>query len=134
MNADIDKVSCEPEFVVHERCSEDEVLLLACDGLWDVMSNEEAISKIREIFATGNNDMTLVAEEMLNFALDKGEWNPIDWFSTSYFHADEGITIHTDVKSNNSSFILIKTFASMKGFAVWTTNSASILLFCIRST
>ena len=42
------------------------------------MSNEEAISKIREIFATGNSDMSLVAEEMLNFALDKGELKPID--------------------------------------------------------
>ena len=64
--------------MIHERCPEDEVLLLACDGLWDVMSNEEAISKIREIFATGNSDMSLVAEEMLNFALDKGELKPID--------------------------------------------------------
>lgn len=28
------KVSCLPEIVVHERTSWDEVLLLACDGLW----------------------------------------------------------------------------------------------------
>ena len=48
------------------------MLILACDGLWDVMDNEEAISKVREIFANGGSEMTLVAEEMLSIALDKG--------------------------------------------------------------
>lgn len=65
-------MSCEADFVVHERCDKDEMLLLACDGLWDVMSNEEAVSSIRNIFAEGENIMTVVAEEMLDSALRKG--------------------------------------------------------------
>jgi serine/threonine protein phosphatase PrpC len=65
-------VSCEPEFVIHERCAGDEVLLLACDGLWDVLNNDEAINKIREIFANGGNVMTKVAEDMLTYSLEKG--------------------------------------------------------------
>ena len=66
------KVSCEPDITVWERKSTDEVLLLACDGLWDVMRNQEAIDAIRAIFATGEGDAQLVAEEMADLALEKG--------------------------------------------------------------
>lgn len=34
-------VSPEPEIFVFERDQEDEFLVLACDGIWDVMSNDE---------------------------------------------------------------------------------------------
>ena len=67
------KVSCEPDIKVHERQSGDEVLLLACDGLWDVMSNQEAIDAVRAIFAAGESSALLVAEEMIDLALEKGE-------------------------------------------------------------
>jgi serine/threonine protein phosphatase PrpC len=30
-----------PEIIVHPRHEQDEYLLLACDGVWDVMSNED---------------------------------------------------------------------------------------------
>lgn len=58
--------------MIHERCAGDEVLLLACDGLWDVLSNDEAINKIREIFVNGGSVMTKVAEDMLTYSLEKG--------------------------------------------------------------
>ena len=48
------------------------MLLLACDGLWDVMNNDEAVAKIRDIFLSGVDDMTLVAEKMLDFSLERG--------------------------------------------------------------
>merc|ERR1712166_45954 len=35
------QVSPEPEFVVHERCREDEFLLLCSDGVWDVVDNDD---------------------------------------------------------------------------------------------
>ncbi|PIN05286.1 Serine/threonine protein phosphatase [Handroanthus impetiginosus] len=35
-------VSCEPEVTITERTEEDECLILASDGLWDVVSNETA--------------------------------------------------------------------------------------------
>lgn len=66
------KVSCFPDITIQERSPQDEVLLLACDGLWDVMSSDEAIVTIRNIFSEGANSMVLVAEEMLEIALHKG--------------------------------------------------------------
>lgn len=35
------KVIAVPEIIVHPRHEQDEYLLLACDGVWDVMSNED---------------------------------------------------------------------------------------------
>jgi len=33
----------EPELLMVERSPEDEVLVMASDGLWDVMNNQEAV-------------------------------------------------------------------------------------------
>lgn len=35
-------VICLPDIAIQQRSPEDESLLLACDGVWDVISNEEA--------------------------------------------------------------------------------------------
>ena len=40
-------VISEPEVTVTERTDEDECLILASDGLWDVMSNETACDVVR---------------------------------------------------------------------------------------
>jgi serine/threonine protein phosphatase PrpC len=66
-------VSCSPDFEIHMRnLDQDEMLIVACDGLWDVFSNEEAINEVRDIFAEGESDLTLVAEEILDKSLMKG--------------------------------------------------------------
>lgn len=58
--------------MIHERLSTDVVLLLACDGLWDVLSSEEAVDTIRELYRSGEKSMLKIAEEMVDIALDKG--------------------------------------------------------------
>jgi serine/threonine protein phosphatase PrpC len=67
-------VSVLPEFVTHIRdYYQDEMIIIACDGLWDVFSNEEAIKEVRQIiWNEGETDITLVAEEMLDLSLEKG--------------------------------------------------------------
>ncbi|KAK2455210.1 protein phosphatase 2C [Trifolium repens] len=42
-------VIAEPEVMVVPRMDEDEFLILASDGLWDVMSNKEACSFTRRV-------------------------------------------------------------------------------------
>ena len=66
-------VSGLPDFEIHMRnYDQDEMIILACDGLWDVFSNEGAIYEVRDIFAEGETDLRLVAEEMLDMSLNKG--------------------------------------------------------------
>lgn len=66
------KVTFLPDITTHLRTPEDDVLLLACDGLWDVMSNSEAIDLVRKIYQTGEVDVVKIAEEMIDVALQKG--------------------------------------------------------------
>lgn len=40
-------VSCEPEVTITDRTGEDECLIIASDGLWDVVSNDTACGVAR---------------------------------------------------------------------------------------
>ena len=42
-----DLVSAEPELMDTELAADDEFLILACDGLWDVLDSQEAVDIIR---------------------------------------------------------------------------------------
>lgn len=72
-------VICTPEIFINERTSEDMFLILACDGIWDVMSNEEVglfvLNKVSErSCATEENDSVLarVGDDLLDLCLKKG--------------------------------------------------------------
>ena len=49
-----------------------EFLIVACDGLWDVFSSWEAVEHIRTLYASGEHDIQLVAEDILDEALERG--------------------------------------------------------------
>lgn len=66
------KVSCEPDIRVHNRTPADDILLVACDGLWDVFSNPDAVELARELMLAGETDPVKLAEEMLDVSLEKG--------------------------------------------------------------
>jgi len=71
-------VSGLPDFEIHMRNhDQDEMIIIACDGLWDVFSNDDAIYSARDIFAEGETDLRLVAEEMLDMSLNKGSHDNI---------------------------------------------------------
>lgn len=69
--AEEQKVSPEPDIITHDRVDADEFLLLACDGLYDVMSNAEATAFGRQILQEGESNLVLMTEEMLDIALQK---------------------------------------------------------------
>lgn len=64
-------VSAEPDLSVMDRSEEDEFLILACDGVWDVMTNEEVVSYIYSRLLI-NDDLKKVCEELLETCLAKG--------------------------------------------------------------
>lgn len=71
-------VSCEPEFEVRLRNHfEDQYVIIACDGLWDVFDNEGATAEIRKIIAEGETNVSLISEEMVDQAFLKGSTDNI---------------------------------------------------------
>jgi serine/threonine protein phosphatase PrpC len=65
------KVIPQPEFVVYPRAQQDEFVILACDGIWDVATNEECTELVNELLEEGEADLGLICEEALDTCLDK---------------------------------------------------------------
>ncbi|KAJ4797723.1 Protein phosphatase 2C family protein [Rhynchospora pubera] len=64
-------VICEPEVTITERTEEDEFLILASDGLWDVISNEIACGIVRNCLSTGSTP-TEAASLLTTIAISRG--------------------------------------------------------------
>jgi serine/threonine protein phosphatase PrpC len=65
---DDQKVSPEPDIVVQTRNPDiDEFVIVACDGIWDVATNYECVKMVADIFAEGESDIGLVAEEVSEY-------------------------------------------------------------------
>eukprot|EP00755_Sulcionema_specki_P019163 Sspe_Gene.68738::Locus_40526_Transcript_2_2_Confidence_0.667_Length_1275::g.68738::m.68738/K14803/PTC2_3; protein phosphatase PTC2/3 len=66
-------ISAEPEVVATRLLPEDEFLVLACDGIWDVMSNEAVVAFISErLQKAGQLDclkLTAICEELCDECL-----------------------------------------------------------------
>jgi serine/threonine protein phosphatase PrpC len=77
-NAEIDKIAQKitphPDVTIYTRNHEtDDVLVLACDGLWDVSESHEAVEKIRDLYRSGEQSSLLLAEELVHGALFEGQ-------------------------------------------------------------
>jgi len=65
-------VSPEPEFYIKNRdAGADEFLVLACDGVWDVMTNEDICSFISDRMRV-TDDLETIANEVIDTCLHKG--------------------------------------------------------------
>jgi serine/threonine protein phosphatase PrpC len=62
-------VLADPELCTHQLTSSDEFILLACDGIYDVMSNEQACTFIREKLAAGHS-IQATAEQLVRHSIE----------------------------------------------------------------
>jgi serine/threonine protein phosphatase PrpC len=59
------KVSPIPDIIVQKRnASHDEFIIIACDGIWDVQTNYEAVKTVAEMFEEGETNLGLICEEV----------------------------------------------------------------------
>jgi protein phosphatase PTC4 len=59
------KVSPVPDVIIQNRSADkDEFIIVACDGIWDVQTNYEAVKSVAEMFEEGESNMGLICEEV----------------------------------------------------------------------
>ena len=64
-------VSPEPEISVEQRNEKkDEFLILACDGVWDVMTNEDLVEFVRSRLLI-TNDLESICNQVIDTCLYK---------------------------------------------------------------
>lgn len=64
-------VSPEPEVTALDKSDNDEFAVLACDGVWDVMTNEEVCDFVRHELRT-NPDLEAICSHLVDVCLFKG--------------------------------------------------------------
>jgi serine/threonine protein phosphatase PrpC len=54
-----------PDVILQMRNPEqDEFIILACDGIWDVQTRQECVEEVAKIFQGGESDVGLLCEEV----------------------------------------------------------------------
>jgi serine/threonine protein phosphatase PrpC len=75
LDASQQMVTCEPEITIHVRKElEDGMLIVACDGLWDVVDNQEALTWASIFASVGEGNPLVIAKSLTDMAID-GEFN-----------------------------------------------------------
>ena len=66
------KVSNLPDIIVCPRDKErDQFIVLGCDGIWDVMTNQNCADTVNDLLAKGERDLGSLCEKMLDICLER---------------------------------------------------------------
>lgn len=69
-------VIAQPEILVHPISKLDEFLILACDGVWDVLTNQQAVDLVR-MSLQKNQNSKIAAQALAKAAYDSGSMDNI---------------------------------------------------------
>eukprot|EP01084_Bolivina_argentea_P239470 402510_1 len=69
-HAKLDGLICDPHIIKHKLSKDDEFLIIACDGLWDIMDSQNAMTECRRSLRR-DGDCTKAAEKLVNLAKRK---------------------------------------------------------------
>jgi len=73
-------VTSLPDVLALERSKDDEFIIMACDGIWDCLSNEECIDRVHEQIKKNGmkeavDNLSVLTEELLDSILAPN-WYP----------------------------------------------------------
>jgi len=88
-------LTCEPDIKIWNVADATEFMVLACDGLWDVMSNEEVAQYVRKRLLKGIRSQK-VCEELVRYAYKIGSTDNISVVIISFLK-EEYLEKHPDV-------------------------------------
>ena len=82
-----DLVIPDPELKSVELTSQDEFLILASDGLWDVVSAQDAVARVSSALGKGGKTVTDAAEELCDLALKLGSSDNVTIVIVKFIHS-----------------------------------------------
>ena len=69
INPKLSPLTATPEITITELQKDDEFIVIACDGLWDVMDNQEVVDYIRKQYKK-NEDLQLISKNIVYHAIN----------------------------------------------------------------
>lgn len=102
------RVTVHPDLLVHIRePSKDEFLVLACDGIWDRLSNRDCAELVRTlVHGEGETDVGLICEEIIDTALELDSRDNMTCCVVVFPSAKMGSTSARNTSSSNISGVM----------------------------
>jgi serine/threonine protein phosphatase PrpC len=77
-------VSCLPDIEIFDRGDKDESLILACDGVWDVMKNQQVADLFAHEYHNKTHDIGYICENIIQACYNTGSKDNITFLGVAF--------------------------------------------------